>query len=278
MKADLHVHTNISDGSFDLDEVIDMAVKNGVTHLAITNHDTVKGLEEAVDKGKSAGIKIIPGIEISSCDPESNKKIHILGFNFDLKGISIRKVCDPMLQNRHNNSLWQINQLIKGGYVIDVGNIYARAKSSEVIYKQHIMAELIDKNYTDKIYSDLYRKLFKGSGICARDIEYADAYEAVKAIKRDGGIAILAHPGQLDSYNFIEKLIEAGLDGIELYHEDHREEDHKKVAEYCRKYNLIATGGSDFHGDYGTAIKIGQISSPNEFLNIFDPGIIGAAT
>lgn len=274
MKADLHVHTDISDGSFGLEEVIDMAIKNGVTHLGITNHDTVKGLKEAVEKGKSAGMKIIPGIEISSCNPESNKKIHILGFNFDLKGINIRKVCDQTLQNRHKNSLWQIRQLIKNGYVMDVANIYARAENSEVIYKQHIMAELVDKKYTDKIYSDLYRKLFKGSGICARDIEYADAYEAVKAIKKDGGIAILAHPGQLDSYNFIEKLVEAGLDGIEMYHEDHHEEDHKKVAEYCRKYNLIATGGSDFHGDYGTDINIGQILSPKEFLHVFDSEII----
>lgn len=272
MKADFHVHTNVSDGSMNFDEVIKEAISNEVTHLGVTNHDTVKGLKEAMIAGKKVGIKIIPGIEISSFDFETGRKIHILGFNFDLKAINIKRICDPTLEKRYSNSLWQISELQKNGYEICLDNIFSRAKSSEVIYKQHIMAELTDSDYSSKVYSDLYQKLFKGDGICARDIEYVDGVDAVKAIKEDGGIAILAHPGQLNSYSSIDKLVVAGLDGIELYHESHGQEDHIKVMQYCRKYNLITTGGSDFHGCYGKCTKVGQITSTEEFIHLFDEG------
>lgn len=274
MKADLHIHTDISDGSCDIKETIRLAKENNVTHLGITNHDTVKGLEEAILEGAKAGIKIIPGIEISAYNFESEKKVHVLGFNFDIEGKNIKKLCDPILERRNSNSIWQINQLICNGYNINTVNILNRAKNSRVIYKQHIMAEVINADYTDKNYSALYKQLFKAEGICARDIEYVAAKKAVSAIKADGGIAILAHPGQLDSYNIIDELIKVGLDGIELNHLDHSEEDHRKVIEYCRKYNLIATGGSDFHGNYGTARSIGQITAPNEYMYAFDDEIV----
>jgi predicted metal-dependent phosphoesterase TrpH len=268
MKLDLHIHTNISDGSFSISEVLQRSKEKAVTHIGITNHDTVCGLKEAIGFSKKMGIKVIPGIEISAYDKETKRKIHILGYNFNLKGENIRKICDPILNQRHNNSLWQIEQLIKNGYKIDVNNIFLKAKTSKVIYKKHIMEELIDKKYTDKIYSDLYRILFKNNGICARNINYADAYEAVKAIKKDGGIPVLAHPGQLKSYDFIEKLIESGLKGIEIYHISHNEEDHKKIRNLSKKYNLILTGGSDFHGKYGdNNVSIGDIESPKEFFN-----------
>jgi predicted metal-dependent phosphoesterase TrpH len=266
MRADLHVHTDISLG---LRETIQVAKENGVTHMAITNHDTVRGLREAIKEGNSKGIIIVPGIEISAYDYINNRKVHILGFNFDLEGKNITKLCNPILERRNENSIWQIDRLKSNGYKINIQSILMRAKNSEIIYKQHIMAELIDKGYTGEIYSDLYKRLFKGGGICSRDIEYVDVFEAVKAIKADRGIAVLAHPGQLDSYSIIDRLVAQGLDGIELNHADHKEEDIKKVKEYSDKYSLILTGGSDFHGEYGSTVKIGEITAPNEYMHIF---------
>ncbi len=269
MRADFHVHTDISDGSLGLRETIQVAKENGVTHMAITNHDTVKGLKEAVKEGDRKGIIIIPGIEISAYDFVNKKKVHILGYNFELEGKNIRKLCDPILERRNENSIRQIDILKINGYKINTQNILRKSVNSEVIYKQHIMAELIEKGYTDEIYSDLYKKLFKKGGICSGDIEYVDVFEAVKAIKADNGIAVLAHPGQLDSYGIIDELVAQGLDGIELNHMDHTEEDVTKIKEYSDKYGLILTGGSDFHGEYGSSIKIGEIMAPNEYIRIF---------
>lgn len=270
MRADFHVHTDISDGSLGLRETIQVAKENGVTHVAITNHDTIRGLREAIKEGDKKGVIVIPGIEISAYDFINNRKVHILGYNFELEGKNITKLCNPVLERRNENSIWQIDRLKDNGYKINMQNIFRRARNSEVIYKQHIMAELTDSNYTNKIYSDLYKKLFKNGGICSKDIEYVDALEAVKAIKSDNGIAVLAHPGQLDSYGIINKLVAAGLDGIELNHMDHTEEDIKKIKEYSDKYSLILTGGSDFHGEYGSPIKIGEVTSPNEYIHIFE--------
>src|SRR5699024_7657184 len=107
-----------------------------------------------------------------------------------------------------------------------------------------------------------YRHLFKGKGICAGDILYVDAKEAVTAIKADGGQAVLAHPGQLDSYEIIEELVRYGLDGIERNHYDHTQKDVIKVEQYAKEYDLLMTGGSDFHGKFGKAIQIGDITCP----------------
>lgn len=269
MKADLHVHTDISDGSCDLKNTISFAKTSGITHLAITNHDTIKGINEAIAEGEKEGITIIPGIEISACDKKSGKKVHILGYFFDLIGPNIKKVCDPILERRKVNSQWQVDCLIREGFNIDIEELHQRSKNSGVIYKQHIMAELIHENYMDEKYKSLYKEIFKGDGICAKDIEYADMIEAVKAIKADNGLAVLAHPGQLDSYNLIESLVDAGLDGIELNHESHSKEDHLRIIEYSNKYKLILTGGSDFHGLYGTPINIGDVECPSKSHYIF---------
>ncbi|MGH4051625.1 MAG: PHP domain-containing protein [Clostridium sp.] len=269
MKADLHVHTDISDGSYDLKKTISLAKASGVTHLAITNHDTIKGIEESIAEGIKEGITIIPGVEISACDMASGKKVHILGYCFDLLGSNIKKLCDPILEKRKSNSLWQIETLIKKGFKIDLEKIEQYAKNSGVIYKQHIMAGLIHENYIDERYKIIYKEIFKGKGICARDIEYVDMIDAVKAIRADNGLAVLAHPGQLDSYDFIEELVEAGLDGIEINHIDHNDDDHLKIMEYASKYGLILTGGSDFHGKYGESINIGDEECPSDYNYIF---------
>lgn len=260
MKADLHIHTNISDGSDSIDEVVQLAKIHGIKYLAITNHDTVDGLEEAIEKGRKEGIDILPGVEISAYDYKRNRKVHILGYNFDLKGQNIKSLCEPILERRTTNSLEQIEVLRENNYNISVKEVEEKAKGSSCIYKQHIMAVLIDKGYTTEIYSDLYYKLFKNKGICESQIEYVDAFEALEAIQKDGGKTVLAHPGQLDSYEIMKELWDKGLDGIELYHGSHRAEDHVKILEFATSHALILTGGSDYHGSYGQENNFGKIS------------------
>lgn len=270
MKGDLHVHTDISDSSYNINETLRMAKENGVTHIGIVNHDTVKGLKEIIDLGNEIGIKVIPGIEISAYDNKNGRKVHLLGYDFDLRGENIRKICDPLLERRNSNSLWQIDTLLKNGYELDLDYINKISKNSGVIYKQHIMSALIKNHYTDSIYSDLYRELFKNAGICARDIEYIDVFDALNAIKKDGGIAVLAHPGQLNSYDIIPQLVANGLDGVEINHHSHSEEDVKRIRKIAKEYGLILTGGTDYHGEYGEKkIEIGSIHSPSKYLNLF---------
>lgn len=262
MKADLHVHSHYSDGSDSTRQVIEKAKKNGVTHLSFVDHDTVAGLKEIQQLGEVYDISVIPGIEISAYDFKRNRKVHVLGYNYNPEAVHIKNVCQSLLQKRQEHSLWQIKQINKLGYKLNEEEIMRTASPSKTIYKQHIMHHLIKADANSREYKKLYQKLFKNDGVAAGDIEYLNAFEAVEAIVADGGLAVVAHPGQLDSYAIIPELTKVGLGGIELYHPDHTEQDYQKVKALAKEYNLIMTGGTDYHGTYGDSVEIGSITSP----------------
>lgn len=270
MIVDLHVHSHYSDGYTSVDEILQEASRRNVTHISIVDHDTVHGLETIQKTSLKYDVTVIPGIEISAYDFKRNRKVHILGYAFRQDAPNIRALCAPLLKRRHENSLWQIEQLQKHGFQVELDEIKEKAKMSGVIYKQHIMACLTNADFASEEYQTLYKKIFKGNGICAKDIEYVDATLAVQAIKKDGGLAVLAHPGQLDSFEMIPELICYGLDGIERNHPDHSEEDRLLVEKYAEKYGLMQTGGSDFHDRYGHVVKIGEEVSP---LRNFECGL-----
>lgn len=264
IKADLHVHTEMSDGSFTVEEVIKLAKEKGLTHIAITNHDTVKGLKEAIELGEKYGVNIIPGIEISAYDYKRNRKVHLLGYGIDLEGKNIKNICDRLLKDRNEMTLNQAKIIRDLGYDIYLEEIKKYSKNSGVAYKQHIMQVLINKGYIQEIYSPLYKELFGKNGPCEMELEYIDVYDALEAIIKDNGIPIIAHPGQLKSYELIEELVDKGLVGIEKYHVSHSKEDENKIDELAKKYNLLITGGSDFHGDYAKNRVLGCRTSPQE--------------
>lgn len=269
MKADLHVHSNYSDGFDSAETVMKQAKERGVTHISFVDHDTVKGLSEVLMLGEKYGIEVIPGIEISAYDFKRDRKVHVLGYNYQSKAMHIQAICDELLKRRQAHSLWQIEQMIAAGYELDVEAIMETAKPSETIYKQHIMHHLTNAHYTSPEYKKLYKSLFKGDGIATGDILYVDVFDAVKAIVKDGGLAVVAHPGQLDSYDLIADLVPYGLGGIERNHLDHTAEDHQKVEALAKRFSLIMTGGSDFHGSYGATIEVGEIVSPSNLSDIF---------
>ncbi|SER26174.1 hypothetical protein SAMN04487944_102117 [Gracilibacillus ureilyticus] len=263
MKADLHLHSRYSDGSHTVEEVLKQASNAGLTHVSFVDHDTVAGWQEIEVMANKYCIQAIPGIEISAYDFERGRKVHILGYDFQKEAPHIKKLCQPLLDRRQENSLWQIEQIQSLGYSLDTDLIAYVAKPSSTIYKQHIMGQLTEENYSSQTYKELYRQLFKGDGVAARDIKYVDAFDAVRAIKADGGIPVVAHPGQLDSYELIPELVETGLAGIEKIHPDHTKEDHRKVGELAERFHLIQTGGTDFHGAYGIDISPGDLVSPS---------------
>ncbi|HLR68902.1 PHP domain-containing protein [Virgibacillus alimentarius] len=261
MKADLHVHSNYSDGSDSIKKVMQRARENGVTQISFVDHDTVDGLNEAFELGQKYGMEVVPGVEISAYDFRRNRKVHILGYHYRTDAPHIKKLCQPLLERRHAHSLWQVEQIQAAGYALNKDKIIETAKPSQTVYKQHIMKHLSSPPYPSTAYQQLYKGLFKGNGVASGDIEYVDAFEAVRVISADGGIAVVAHPGQLDSYEIIPELIDVGLKGIERNHHDHTEEDHQKVELLAKRYNLMLTGGTDYHGSFGKSIDVGDILS-----------------
>ena len=262
MKTDLHCHTKVSDNSFTTEEVIIMAKKNGVTHLAITDHDTTIGLEEAMELGKKHEVEIIPGIEISAFDYYRNRRAHILGLYVTPGSNAIKQLCQPLIKARHLASYEMTKKINEAGYDISWEEVQEYAVGGTGVYKQHIMHALLRRGYTERIYGELYKKLFsRGSeteepGVAYVPIQYIDAVEAIKAIRAEGGIPVLAHPGQFNNYDAVAEWVEVGLEGIEVKHPLHSKEDERKAARLAELFHLVQTGGSDFHGFYGEAETI----------------------
>lgn len=255
--VDLHIHTTVSDGSATFQEVLAWAEQHGVARIAFTNHDTTRGLDEAVELGTSMGVHVIGGVEISAYDFARNRKVHVLGYGLRTNAPAIAALCEPTLAARRANSLWQLDQLRAAGYQVDVDHVMELAQASTCLYKQHIMEGLTDEPHDSAAYKTLYRRLFKNDGICDRDITYVDARDAVRAIATDGGVAVVAHPGQLDSYEFVPELAKCGLQGIEVYHHDHTPVDHVRCERLAKRFGLFVTAGSDFHGRFGDIPHIG---------------------
>lgn len=263
MKGDLHIHSSISDCNYSIEDIMKKAKENGVTHISITDHDTILGVEEALKQGEKYGIEVIPGVEISAYDYKRGRKVHILGYKN--LGENVEKICEEIPQKREELSKKYFDEIKKKGYDISWERIKNYSGKTGV-FKQHIVIDLIKQGYTEKIYGELYQKLFKEE-TSIKDMEYIDVYKVIQAIKQDGGIAIMAHPAIYKNEELIEELIPYGLDGIEVYHPKHSLENINLLKDITKRNNLLSTGGTDFHGDIDSKyIEIGSFYCKEESL------------
>lgn len=257
-KADFHVHSTVSDGSYTFAELLEQAKDQGLSHIAFTNHDTTRGLAEAARLGANSGVRVIGGVEVSAYDFERGRKVHVLGLGLSEDAPAIAELCTPTLEKRDANTRWQLEQIINAGYDVDLDTFDRLSSAATCAYKQHVMAALIDEPYGAPAYRALYNALFKGGGIADRDIAYVDARDAVRAIVADGGLPVLAHPGQMDSWDFVPELVSCGLSGIEKYHHDHDAADEEHAQNLANQFGLFVTGGSDYHGTFGKPAHLGE--------------------
>lgn len=244
MRADLHIHSTISDGSDTIEQITEMAKKQGLDAIAITDHDTMAHIPLIP---QVTGLLVIGGVEISAAYRATNTRTHILGYGIRRPEI-ITALTTSQLEARNHNSERQATILMRLGYKIDMDQL-SRA-DGKYLYKQHIMDWLVTTKQAPDMFGSFYQKIFKNGGVCAFDIDYIDTPEAISAIKAAGGLAVLAHPGQQKNFGLIPKLVELGLDGLELNHHTHCPEDRETIREYARQYGLFLTGGSDHHGKY----------------------------
>ena len=244
LKADLHTHSTLSDGSESIRQIVIMAKEKGLDAVAITDHDTISHFGQIPT---DAGIVVVAGVEISAAHKDTNTRAHVLGYRIK-EPEKIAALTQPMLEARNRNSEKQVKILMQNGYCIDMEKL--PKAGGKYLYKQHIMDWLVMTGQTPDLFGAFFQKTFKHGGICDFDFEYADVFQAVRTIKEAGGLAVLAHPGQQQNFWLVPKLKEAGLDGLELHHFSHSEEDRETIRGLAGEYGLFLTGGSDFHGRY----------------------------
>ena len=264
-QIDLHVHTTASDGGYSPEEVFKKAKDVGLSAIAITDHDSVGSIERAILIGKKMEIEFIPGIELTTYWSEKNdREFHILGYYFDYKNKELLSVLEKCQKERENRAKKIVKKLNKLGFTILFKEVDELAKGS--IGMPHI-ADVVIKNSENKNkFFEIFEKIpnvgefiekYMTIGKPAYTKKYAiEPFEAIDLIHKANGIAILAHPGWdilIGEEFVIKQFAEWGADGIEAIHGKETEGESKKCIEYfsemAKKYNLIITGGSDFHSD-----------------------------
>lgn len=267
MIGDLHVHTTKSDGSFNVQQVINAASHLGVGCIAITDHDRIDVRFSSIQNDLQCGIRVIQGVEFSCYDLKRNRKVHILCYEPPLSD-SLRRICDTTQRNRLRAGE-QMAKRILSKYSISAEKIAAYSADSQCIYKQHLMHALVDAGYACEIYGDLYQALFgSGADSCAVPIEYPDVYTVLQAIHAAGGFAALAHPRVYDTFDLFNELISQNmLDGVEVWHPKNHKGDSEFLLQAALDHHLIPLGGSDFHGIYNSApTYIGKCYTPQKYL------------
>ena len=259
MKADLHCHTKLSDGTLGIDDIIILAKNSGVTTLAITDHDCLAGTTRATIIGERHGITVIPAVEFSATDSKRKAKAHILCYLPD-KPERLEGLCKSNSDKRKRAARIMVAK-VANKFPVTPELIMKCATGSTNIYKQHIMQALMECGYTTTIFGDLYNMLFKKESRINVLMEstYPEPAEIIEAIHEAGGIAVLAHPGFYDNFELLEELIPLGLDGVEVWHPENTPEQQELLISIAKKNDLLMTGGSDFHGAYNAyPIKLGE--------------------
>jgi predicted metal-dependent phosphoesterase TrpH len=249
IKVDLHLHSSWSDGSMRIPRIVKLAKSIGLDAISITDHDTMANMREAAAEGERQNLRVLPGVEISAFNPDTGRKIHILGY-LVRDAQTLTDACEPYRDARRRANLMALERVRAAGYPIDEDDVSLYVGESGIPHRQHIMHALADRGYAPAIYGELYDRLYSPNGIAVAKSDYMPASDAVRLIKETGGFAVLAHPFQYDSMEYLPALVSLGLDGIECWHHTQTPERQAAVKAAAREYVLFLTGGSDWHGLY----------------------------
>lgn len=256
MRADLHIHTTKSDSSLNLSDVFEMAKKAKLDYISITDHETVPNTKLINHMADAYGINTVFGIEMI-CRQKDKTKSHILGYN--IKDYTyVKKICDDVLRQKHNNSLQQLELVKKAGYDISIEDVW-KVTDKPCIYTQTIGLAMYEKGLISEPVGSWYKEWFGTKGKYYMEVKYLTGEEIIEAIVKGGGHAVLAHAGQQQNFCLIEQFVEAGMTGIEYVHPSNSKEDMEKILKAAQKHKLFLTGGSDAHGiTSNSGKKIGE--------------------
>ncbi len=264
---DLHIHTKASDGTFSPTEMVEYAKSKNVVAVAITDHDTVAGIEEGLIAGKEMGIEVIPGIEFST--EIDDISFHIVGLFVDHKDKTLLELTDQIQNSRHNRA----KMIIEKVNALNVGPEITLQEVEEVasglIGRPHIASIMIEKGYATKM-DEVFEKFLVRGGPCYVPRFKLKPQEAVSILAKMNAISILAHPGFIPiGYNFdefLEDLKKFGLAGIEVIYPTHSPDQRKFFRKLAKKFDLLESGGSDCHGELSGGPYIGRTKITYQYL------------
>lgn len=304
MTVDLHTHSTASDGTDRPEALARLAKDAGLTAFALTDHDTTAGLAQAQAAARKLGVGFVPGIELSadpaslayanapsttdenngvpSADVPRIGTLHLLGYHIQHDDLGLAKISQQQREARAQRNPMIIAKLQEQGVRIEYEDVLRVAGSTDateptgqalasepIVGRPHIAQVLLDKGYVRSIHEAFSRYIGVGGAAYARK-DLLAAADAIQAIHAAGGVAVLAHPVQLrmasdDLEHAVAKLADIGLDGIETCHSDHEPGDIARFTALAEQFNMLATGGSDYHGSR-KVVALGEVVAPEGAL------------
>lgn len=256
--VDLHTHTTASDGADQPARVVGLAAEKGLAAVAVTDHDTVAGVAEAMEAGARLGIRAVPGIEVSSDYRDNN--IHILGYFLDPEAPALRTVLDWVSVERAERNRKMCDMLAADGFDVTMEELL-REYPAAVLGRPHFAEHLMRKGYVSSVQEgfDRYLEVGRPYFLPKRRISMA---RAIETIRLSGGVAVLAHPFEYkypenETEALIEYAAELGAGGLECYYSLHTPEQQAWLLARAERYGLAVSGGSDYHGVRKPHIAIG---------------------
>lgn len=248
MTADLHTHSTASDGQHAPAELVRLARERGIEVLALTDHDTVDGLEEAFWAGSALGVRVLPGIELGAAEYSG---LHILGYGF--APAALAPLCRKLKEGRDERKHQIIAFLRQKGLDLTLEEVEEIA-GGNVIARPHFAQAMVRRGYASGV-QDAFRRYLDTAEFRQKVRRFkADARTCVETIRAGGGKVSLAHPGQIGLEDraleeLVRKLADCGLDALECRYPAHTPEQEFFYLGLAEKYRLHVTGGSDFHGE-----------------------------
>jgi predicted metal-dependent phosphoesterase TrpH len=269
MYVDMHVHTSCSDGVFTPKRAVEYAAKMKLSAISITDHDSVDGIDEALEMGAKIGVEIVPGVELSSEVVVDSQKseIHILGYYIDHKSEVLQKNLAVFKKARYNRAVEILEKLKKSGAELK-DDSFVKDAGNKVIGRLHFAKALFEQKLVGSVQEAFQMYLSKDKSAYVPKY-YISAEDAIRLILNAGGIPVMAHPYYIhdSDINIFETLIKVGLMGIEAWYIKHPERVVKRFLSLAQDFNLIATGGSDCHGPYKKAAPVmGKVKVPYSVL------------
>lgn len=262
MFADLHLHTNFSDGTYTPEELVSQAGKHGLAAIALTDHDTVEGCQRAAAACKALEIEFIPGAELTA--EQNDNEIHILGYFLDTQNAQLLSEIakfQAVRQNRIHEMVARLNALkvpLKAEDVFAMANCRSPGRP-------HVARALVKAGLCSSLDEAFERFLKKHRPAWVPKAKISARY-AIDLIHQSGGLAVMAHPGLNRSDEVIPDLVAAGMDGIECFHTKHSTAISEHYLEIADKFNLLVTGGSDCHGMSKGKPLIGTVKLPYQHV------------
>jgi predicted metal-dependent phosphoesterase TrpH len=263
MRCDLHAHSSVSDGTLRPADLVEHARDCGVAVLTLCDHDDVRGLPEALEAARRHGIELCCGVELSVSEEEGRRQMHVLGLGIEPEDPSLGRLGSALRRTREERARRMVEALQAAGVEIRFEDVQAIAGEASM-GRPHVARALVSAGADRDLDDAFARFLRRGrpgfvprTGLGSRD--------AIEAIHRAGGVAVLAHPPQSVGVDapgglaaFVGRLASAGLDGLEVDHPSHTPPQRKRIRRLARDYELCTTGGSDFHGATKPDVELGR--------------------